>query len=339
MKRLTRLIEVTLICAFVSACARSKPSPTSYPTMRPSPQASELRPTPTQLLPTPSGRPTSTGLSIGDTWTRPTDNAVMVYVPGGEFDMGTTKDQMKYSLQLCEEDDARTFGEDARCFSTEYADETPAHVVILDGFWIDRTEVTNKQFERCVRAGSCTQPTQKGSYTRTSYFGDSAYDDYPVMWVRWDQATDYCQWVGARLPTEAEWEYAARGPESRMFPWGNSFDGTRLDYCDASCELGIADPSTDDGYPDTAPVGSYPAGMSWCGALDMAGNVREWVSDWYGPYQAGQQVNPGGPTSGQLLVSRGGSWFDPPSNVRSVKRGQNTPDFSAYKLGIRCVQD
>jgi formylglycine-generating enzyme required for sulfatase activity len=267
------------------------------------------------------------------------DNVVMVYVPGGEFEMGSANDQTRYSVQLCAEDDARILGEGAKCFSAEFADERPAHVAILDGFWIDRTEVTNKQYERCVEAGICTPPTENGSYTRATYYGDSAYDEYPVIWVGWEQATNYCNWVGARLPTEAEWEYAARGPESRIFPWGNTFDGTRLNYCDANCELAIADGTADDGYADTAPVGSYPSGMSWCGALDMAGNVREWVSDWYGVYQGRQQVNPRGPHSGQLLVSRGGSWFDLPSNVRSLKRGQNAPDFSAYKLGIRCVKD
>jgi formylglycine-generating enzyme required for sulfatase activity len=339
MKSFKRLIVFSLIIAFVPGCLLSQAAPTSLPTIYPPSQASTQPPTPAQLQLTPGVKPTPVGLSLGDTLTRPADDAVMVYVPGGGFEMGSTNDQISYSVQLCEHDDARIFGEDAVCFSTEFADERPAHGVILDSFWIDRTEVTNRQYKRCVEAGICTPPAKNGSYTRATYYDNSAYDDYPVIWVGWEQATDYCNWVGARLPTEAEWEYAARGPESRIFPWGDTFDGTRLNYCDANCELGVADVTTDDGYPDTAPVGSYPSGMSWCGALDLAGNVREWVSDWYGDYQGGRQMNPGGPTSGQLLVSRGGSWFDLPYNVRSVKRGQNTPDFSAYKLGIRCVKD
>jgi formylglycine-generating enzyme required for sulfatase activity len=338
MKSFQKFIEISLIIAFVSGCAWSKATPTSLPTIPPSPQANTPPLTPAQVQPTLTVKPTPAGLSLGDTWTRPTDNVVMVYVPGGEFEMGSTKDQIKYSVQLCEEIDARIFGEDSKCFSTQFADERPAHVVILDSFWIDRTEVTNKQYTRCVEAGICTPPTESGSYTRDTYYGNRAYDAYPVIWVGREQATNYCTWVGARLPTEAEWEYAARGPKSRIFPWGNTFDGTRLNYCDAKCELGIADDTVDDGYPDTAPVGSYPSGMSWCGALDMAGNVREWVSDWYGVYQGQQQVNPSGPSSGELLVSRGGSWFDLSYNVRSVKRGQNAPDFSAYKLGFRCVK-
>ena len=339
MKLLKGLIEISLIAAFVPGCGLAHAGPASPPTNLPPPPVNTQTAAPTPVQPTPSVKPTPVSLSLGDTRTRPLDGAVMVYVPAGEYTMGSAKDQMGYILQLCEVDDFRIFGEDARCFSTEFADETPARIIALDGFWIDRTEVTNKQYERCVDAGTCTPPTMNTSYTRATYYGDSAYDDYPVIWVGWDQAADYCHWVGARLPTEAEWEYAARGPESRLFPWGDTFDGTRLNYCDASCELGTADHSTDDGYPDTAPVGSYPSGVSWCGALDMAGNVREWVSDWYGPYQGGKQEDPTGPDSGSLLVSRGGSWFDVPTNVRSEKRGQNTPDFSVYKLGMRCVKD
>jgi formylglycine-generating enzyme required for sulfatase activity len=334
-----RFLALSLTVAFITGCTSPGAAPTSIPTSRQPSQTAAKPLTEAELKPTPSVNSVPDGQSLGDTWIRPADHAVMVYAPRGEFVMGSTDDQIKYSVQLCEEDGVRIFGEGAICFPSEFADETPAHAVILEGFWIDRIEVTNKQYERCVEAGVCTPPVEKESFTRAIYYGESAYDDYPVIWVGWEQAAAYCSWVGARLPTEAEWEYAARGPESRIFPWGNTFDGTRLNYCDASCELGIADEAFDDGYPDTAPVGSYPSGASWCGALDMAGNVREWVTDWYGAYQGRQQENPAGPQSGQLVVSRGGSWFDLPTNVRSVKRGQNTPDFSAYKLGIRCVKD
>jgi len=121
------------------------------------------------------------------------------------------------------------------------------------------------------------------------YFDESDYSDYPVIWVTRDQAAEYCSWVGGRLPTEAEWEYAARGPENLTFPWGNEFDPSRVNYCDASCAHGVVDPSCDDGYPETAPVGSFSSGVSWSGALDMAGNVREWVSDWFGYYAVDSQ--------------------------------------------------
>lgn len=339
---LYKAVILALIGSTIASCSAApqehpEPSATSA-----SPEATALespQPTPAQTHPTATLKPSPVDVSLGDTWTPPSDDVVMVYVPGGEFEMGSNNDQINYSVQLCRETDARIYGEGALCFSTQFADERPAHAVSLDGFWIDRTEVTNKRYKRCVEAGTCTSPTESDSYTRETYYGDPAYADYPVIWVGWEQAANYCNWVEARLPTEAEWEYAARGPESRIYPWGNRFDGTRLNYCDANCELGIADETVDDGYADTAPVGSYPSGSSWCGAFDMAGNVREWVSDWYGAYPGEQQVNPSGPSSGELLVSRGGSWFDLPYNVRSVKRGQNAPDFSAYKLGFRCAKD
>jgi formylglycine-generating enzyme required for sulfatase activity len=188
-----------------------------------------------------------------------------------------------------------------------------------------------------VEAGGCTPPVESGSYTRSSYYGDSAYEDYPVIWVTQQQAADYCAWADARLPTEAEWEYAARGSEGRLFPWGNTFDGQCLNYCDANCTLGPNDPTVDDGYADTAPVGSFPSGASWCGALDMAGNVREWVADWYAPYPAERQENPTGPATGELRVPRGGSWLDGPDGARTAQRGGSAPDYARYKEGFRCA--
>ncbi len=191
---------------------------------------------------------------LGDTWTRPADGMTMVYVPAGEFKMGSDDDGFKYAQQLC----IKYGGDDAiaTCKPVAFADEQPAHTVALDGFWIDRTEVTNKQYRRCVEAQACTPPVDSSSYTRKSHYGNHAYDNYPVVWVNQQQAADYCQWGGARLPTEAEWEYAARGPEGRIFPWGNTFDGKRLNYCDVNCEAGPNDKTVDDGYADTAPGGA-----------------------------------------------------------------------------------
>ncbi len=274
---------------------------------------------------------------VGDMYIRPVDGMVMVYAPAGEFKMGADAAGLKYALQLCKQ----YGGKDAiaTCRRDVFLNEQPAHTVVLDSFWIDGTEVTNGQYRRCVEAAGCTLPVNPGSYTRPSYYGESAYDDYPVVWVTWQQATDYCGWAGARLPTEAEWEYAARGPEGRIFPWGNAFDGTRLNYCDARCKAGPNDPSVDDGYPDTAPVGSFPAGASWCGAQDMAGNVREWVADWYARYPARQEVNPQGPASGESRIPRGGCWLDTPDDARSTNRGENAPDYTRHKVGFRCAMD
>ena len=282
----------------------------------------------------PTVPPTATP-ALGDDWTRPADGMVMIYVPAGEFEMGSYGDAVKYARQLC-----RAYGGDtaiAACSQAVFANEQPEHPVALDGFWIDRTEVANGQYQRCEQAGACQPPQERGSYSRGSYYGDANYADYPVIWVNWQQAADYCAWAGARLPTEAEWEYAARGPEGRLFPWGNAFDGARLNYCDVHCTAGPNDPTVDDGHADTAPVGSYPAGASWCGALDLAGNVREWVADWFGRYPSADQANPTGPASGESRIPRGGSWLDTTDDVRSANRGENSPDYTRHKVGFRCA--
>ncbi|NIM94224.1 MAG: SUMF1/EgtB/PvdO family nonheme iron enzyme [Anaerolineales bacterium] len=273
---------------------------------------------------------------LGDTWTRPVDNMVMVYVPAGSFTIGTSIDAAKEAVNLCKE--VKAYLGIAACRFSSFVDEMPAHIVLLDGFWIDQHEVTNRQYMQCVEAAACEPPAEISSYTREAYYGDEAYDEYPVVWVTKDHAADYCAWVEARLPSEAEWEFAARGPESYRFPWGEEFDGTRLNFCDVNCELGFADTSADDGYEDTAPVGSYPSGESWCGALDMAGNVREWVADWFGYYAPEEQHNPQGPMDGTAYVPKGGSFFDPPDNIRSANRGGTTLDYVRHKVGFRCAR-
>jgi len=241
--------------------------------------------------------------ALGTTWTRPADSMVMVYVPAGEFEMGSMEGE---------------------------SDEQPVHTVALDGFWIDRTEVTNGQYAQCEAAGACDPPPNTGSTTRDSYYGNSAYDNYPVIYVSWHDAEDYCAWAGARLPTEAQWEYAARGPESRVFPWGDEFDCTLTNSWGEGC----------DGYTRTAPVGSFPAGASWCGALDMIGNVWEWVADWYDGdyYERSPTQNPLGPEEGNLKVLRGGSWGDDPEYVRGAYRRRFRPDYRLNSDGFRCAR-
>jgi len=196
--------------------------------------------------------------------------------------MGSSSQAIAKARMLCNQYTGETAA--AVCTKAAFENEYPAHPVIISSFWIDKTEVSNRQYEECVRAGVCTPPIDLGSNYRTTYYGEPAFADFPVIWVTHAQASEYCTWAGGRLPTEAEWEYAARGPNAYTFPWGDDFDGSRLNYCDVNCDAGPNDPSVDDGYADTAPVGSYPAGASWVGALDMAGNVREWVADWYGNY-------------------------------------------------------
>jgi serine/threonine-protein kinase len=228
---------------------------------------------------------------------------VMVYVPAGEFEMGSTE------------------GND---------DEKPVHTVALDGFWIDQTEVSNAQYVRCVEAGDCSPPRESGSTTRDPYYGNSTYEDYPVIYVSWRQAADYCAWAGGRLPTEAEWEYAARGGDGRTYPWGDGApDCSKANYrgVDGLC------------VGDTSGVGSYPAGASWCGALDMAGNVWEWVADWYGGYPSGRQVNPTGPSSGEYRGLRGGSWLDSRNHARCAFRNWGRVLTHWYDhVGFRCAR-
>jgi formylglycine-generating enzyme required for sulfatase activity len=281
-------------------------------------------------MPTPGSLPSSP--TLGDLWLRPADGMMMVYIPAGDFEMGSNEGEVAYVLELCNQ----YFGD---CLREWFDIEQPQHTVAVDGYWIDQTEVTNEQYRQCVEAGECAAPGESLSHTRLAYYGDSAYGDYPVISVSWYHATAYCEWAGARLPTEAEWEYAARGHEGWRYPWGDTFDRTRLSYCDANCTLGWADGAGDDGFEETAPVGSYPGGVSWCGVWDLAGNVYEWVVDWYGEeyYGISPPQNPTGPTSGEYRIVRGGSWGDGPVYTRSAFRDLYNPDFATTILGFRCA--
>jgi formylglycine-generating enzyme required for sulfatase activity len=312
---------ITLVCilliVLLTACGGPTPTPllipartrgpTPTPTVRPT---GTPRPAPTIA---PTRRPTPEGLpaaaSLGDTWVRPADGMLMVYVPGGTFAMGTAAD-----APLVQDD------------------EVPQHPVTLGGFWIDQTEVTNAQYARCVAAGACQPPFAPTLKKHEGYYGDGAFDDYPVIYVSWLHGRDYCRWGGGGLPTEAQWEYAARGPEGFIYPWGADPPGAALTNYD-----GVVN--------DTAPVGSYPQGASWCGALDMAGNVYEWVADWYGRYPSEAQTDPTGAEKGIGHVLRGGSWNDGPEFVRAANRyvireayrDYTAPTGHGFNLGFRCV--
>jgi formylglycine-generating enzyme required for sulfatase activity len=258
----------------------------------------------------------------------------MVFVPGGEFEMGSTDNEVDEVLALCRE----YYDED--CPRRWFADELPVHTVVLDSFWIDQTEVTNTQYAQCVAARGCDPPA-RGYTPPSANYGDSDYEDRPVVILAWHQATAYCAWVGARLPTEAEWEYAARGSEGRKYPWGDVLEGTRLNLCDIRCR-GVFRANwwddVNDGHADTAPVGSYPDGVSWCGAFDLAGNVWEWTADWYDDYPSGRQVNPTGPATGDYRVVRGGSWQEVSIYARSAHRGWDLPLIQIDGYGFRCAR-
>ncbi len=241
----------------------------------------------------------------------PKDSMIMVFVPAGVFEMGS-------------ED-----GKD---------DKKPIHTVYLDAYWIDQSEVTNAMYELCVQADVCDPLKDTSSYTRSSYYGNVLYDDYPVIYVDWNMAKTYCEWAGARLPTEAEWEKAARGTDDRVYPWGNSFNGNIVNFCDTNCPFDWKDTSSNDGYKDTAPVGSYTGGKSPYGLFDMAGNVWEWVADWYDAsyYSSTPTSNPQGPSSGHYRVLRGGAWDYTEYFVRASDRIWIEPSYFYFEFGFRC---
>jgi len=220
-------------------------------------------------------------------------------------------------------------------------DESPPHTVYLDHFYMDQYEVTNSHYVACVEAGACSPPSNPSSYTRTSYYGDARYDDHPVINVSWEDAKKYCEWRGARLPTEAEWEKAARGGlEGERYPWGNTFDGSQVNFCDVNCDQVQANTEYNDQYVETAPVGSFaPNGY---GLYDMAGSVWEWVADWYAPDYYGTLLegytNPTGPETGDARVLRGGSWSSDEDNLRAANRYQLAPGSAFVDGGFRCAR-
>lgn len=241
----------------------------------------------------------------GQKWASPVDNMVLVCVPAGEFLIGAS--DMDVNSQ---------------------SNEKPQHKVVLSAYWIDQTEVTNSQYQRCVQAGKCNNPFESSSNNQPAYFGNSQFANYPVIHITWEYAKAYCAWAGRRMPSEAEWEKAARGPSGAIYPWGNLAPNESLaNYYQGKIK-------------DTSPVGAFPKGASPYGALDMAGNVMEWMADWYSEtyYQSSPLSNPIGPSSGQYRAVRGGALNYGPEFVRVSSRLYYLPIARLGYVGFRCVR-
>lgn len=310
MKKLIPILAVIAILA--SACGAGNAEPTA--------------------IPLPTAFPTNTPPSInapadveanaasGEERVSGVDGMPAVYIPDGTFRMGGMDPDVD-------------------------RDEEPPHNVTMKGFWMDKLEVTNAMYTLCVQAGACELPQTFKSETRESYFNNPEFNDFPVVYVTWLQADTYCKWAGRRLPTEAEWEYAARGTDYRTYPWGED----RPDSSRGNFNYFVG---------DTTRVGNYPAGASPFGILDMAGNVTEWVADFYDLdyYSQSANVNPTGPGARSEYfnrVVRGGTFQDVFKDVRLANRasvrGSNPQADDVYsedylgtfspKIGFRCSSD
>ena len=239
----------------------------------------------------------------------------MRLVPAGEFVMGASADD---ALAEC-----MKFKAD--CQLTKFTDQEAPHVVYLDSYYMDVYEVTNALYKACVDAGACDQPAETKMLKGINYYGNRNYDNYPVIEVTWEQSKNYCEWRGMRLPTEAEWEKAARGIDGRTYPWGEKLDNSFANYASR--------------FGTTSPVDKYESGKSPYGMYDMAGNVLEWVADWYAPdyYQNSPARNPLGPDSGDARVLRGGDWRKDGSLLSVSSREKVTPDYEDFNIGFRCA--
>jgi formylglycine-generating enzyme required for sulfatase activity/tRNA A-37 threonylcarbamoyl transferase component Bud32 len=273
--------------------------PTAVPVIATQTNVPTEAPTATLMVPTstalPTAVPTATPYPVEIT----EQGAKMRLVPAGMFTMG----------------------------SDVYDEEKPAHSVSVAAFYMDVYEVTNGLYQACVSAGGCSAPRGGGSYTHSSYYGNPEFEQYPVIYVDWEQAQSYCAWRSARLPGEAEWEYAARGSDGRIYPWGNTIDSSYANYYSG----------TSGDKDDTSPVGTYEKGKSPFGMYDMAGNVWEWTADWYQAYPGNTVADS---AYGQKYrVLRGGAWDDDDvSNVRTALRSRADPTGTDGDIGFRCAR-
>ena len=247
---------------------------------------------------------------------------------------------------------------------TDEERERPAHQVTLGAYCMDTTEVTVSQYKACSDTGACKRGPTDNDYPDISARDHKLYDplcnildpvghaSYPMNCIDWELANAFCQATDRRLPTEAEWELATRGSDGRKYPWGDEKPSTGdfLNACGKECVAwGKKHPdpdfpltamyTVDDGWPTTAPVGSFPKGSSKSGLADVVGNVWEWTSDWFGPYTAAPSVDPKGPSDGETRVMRGGAWNgSDPAWVRPSYRFMAAPALRSHGVGMRCAK-
>ena len=290
------------LAAAGSALAASPPRRRSPPPL-PAPPAAEAR--------------ADSGLAVLRT---PGPDALLIR--GGVFLMGSDEYAIAHALAVCRREPRRD-----DCSEEMFAVEYAPHEVLLDPFWIDRTEVTVARYQQCVATGRCATPP--GGSERPAPL------DHPITMVSWSDAATFCAWAGGRLPTEAEWERAARGASGRAYPWGNVYNP----FLSNHGRFGLYELDPADGFLEAAPVGSFPDGRTPEGVEDLAGNVQEWVADWFAPeYSKATAVNPRGPDVGEERVVRGGGYGSPRPFLRGASRWKAPPWARRSWMGFRCAR-
>lgn len=271
------------------------------------------------------------------------DNAPMAFVPAGPFVRGSTPDQLRRAVEMCEQ-----FSPEVGCAEDWFDTELPQRTIILSPFWMDVHEVSNAQYERCVAEGGCAPVDRANCHIWMPRDGDwrrlsptavrtsFGAPDQPAVCATWDDADAYCRWAGKRLPTEAEWEKAARGTDGRTFPWG---DG--LPTCQQAHMASATDGGEGCGTRTTGYVGERKGSASTYNILDMAGNVTEWVADFAARdfYANGPQNDPINSAPSERRIIRGGGWNNEPTMLRASYRGVNPPDWRSVYQGFRCAQN
>jgi formylglycine-generating enzyme required for sulfatase activity len=267
----------------------STPVPTATPTLVPT-----VTPTPPPPTPTYTPIPTPVPTAIPTQGPPPPQvEGAMIAIPAGEFTMGS-----------------------------EVEDERPPHVVFVEAFEIDKLEVTSQEFERFVYETGYVTDAEKAGDTSWRFYAQGK-PNHPVVKVSWNDAKAYCEWLGKRLPSEAEWEKAARGTDRRAYPWGNQWDAARANTKEAKLR-------------GTTAVGSFPGGASPYGVMDMAGNVAEWTTDWFKAYPGGDFASPY--FGEKYRVIRGGGWFSDKQLVRTTERSCSGVELANDDVGFRCAR-